>query len=108
MDSQASRAAKNEALFREVNERIVELTETFEAEGLEIICECSDTGCGDTFRVTTTEYDSIRAAGNRFAVISGHEDASVEHPVDRNERFTVVEKIGESGAVARALDAHTD
>lgn len=104
MESWARRAAKNEALFREVNERIVELTDTFEAEGLEVICECSNAECGETLQISITEYPLIRARGNRFAILAGHEDSTVETVVARNERFIVVEKTGESGDVARDLD----
>ncbi len=98
------RAAKNEALFREVNERIFSATEAFEAEGLEVLCECSNAECAETLHLSITEYQLIRARGNRFAVLAGHEDPTVESIVERNERFIVVEKIGESGDVARDLD----
>lgn len=104
MESWARRAAKNEALFREVNERILELTDTFDAEGLEVLCECSNAECGETLQITITEYPLIRAQGNRFAILAGHEDPTIEIVVDRNERFLVVEKTGESGDVARDLD----
>jgi hypothetical protein len=104
MDSRDVRAAKNEGLFREVNDRIVEFTDTFAAEGLEIVCECSDSDCIETFLITVTEYASVRAHGTRFAVMSGHEDPAVERVYDQNERFLIVEKIGEAGDVARDLD----
>jgi predicted YcjX-like family ATPase len=104
MDSRPTRAAKNEAIYREVNERIVELTDTFAAEGLEIVCECSHPDCVEIFQITVTEYVAVRSHGNRFAVIAGHEDLTVERVYDQNERFLIVEKIGEAGDVARALD----
>jgi hypothetical protein len=108
MDSRATRAAKNEALYREVNERIVELTDTFEAEGLEIVCECSDRECVETLLITVTEYAAVRAHGNRFAVISDHQDRAVERVADQNERFLIVEKVGEAGDAARDLDPRSE
>jgi hypothetical protein len=105
VDSQAERAAKNESLFREVNERIVELTETFEAEGLEMLCECSDSVCTKTFQVTVTEYAAVRSGGTRFALMQGHQDPAIERVVEQNERFLIVEKIGEAGEVAGELDS---
>ena len=104
MESSAARAAKNEALFREVNERIRDAAETFEAEGLEALCECSDPECVETLHITMTEYSAVRESGNRFAMIAGHEDPDVERVLERNERFIVVEKTGEGGEVARELD----
>lgn len=105
MDSQATRAAKNESVFREVNERIVEVTDTFEAEGLEILCECSDSRCTTTFKITITEYGAVRSGGTRFALMQGHEDPAMERVVEQNERFVIVEKIGEAGEVAGELDS---
>jgi hypothetical protein len=42
LDARRLRAAKNQSLFRDVNERIVELSEKFEAKGmLRYVCECT-------------------------------------------------------------------
>ena len=45
LDLQRERAAKNQSLFREVNERIEDLdhTSTF----IEFICECANEECSD-------------------------------------------------------------
>ena len=104
MDSREARAAKNEAFFRDVNERILEVAERFEAEGLEALCECSDATCASILQITMSEYGTVRARGNRFAVIPGHEDPAVERVVEHNERFLVVEKTGEAAEVAHELN----
>ena len=105
MESRDARAAKNEATFRDVNDRILEAAETFEADGLLALCECSDAGCTETFPITMTEYGLLRSRGNRFALIPGHEDPALERVVEHNERFLVVEKTGEAGEVAHDLDS---
>jgi hypothetical protein len=105
MESRDERAGKNEATFRDVNDRILEAAETFDAEGLLALCECSDAGCTATFRITMTEYALVRSRGNRFALTPGHEDPTLERVVEHNERFLVVEKTGEAGDVARDLDS---
>ena len=43
MDDRATRIGKNEALFREVNERIRELTS--DERDAEFLCECGDPSC---------------------------------------------------------------
>ncbi len=104
METRDARAAKNEAVFRDVNERILDAAERFVAEGLEALCECANATCTSTLQITMTEYGTVRARGNRFAVIPGHEDPAFERVVEHNERFLVVEKRGEAAEVARDLD----
>ena len=107
MESRDARAARNEATFRDVNNRILEAAETFEAEGLLALCECSDAGCVETFQITISEYGLLRSRGNRFALIPGHEDPTLERVVEHNERFLVVEKTGEAGEVASDVDSRS-
>ena len=67
------RAARNEALFREVNENIAEIGERFglHEETLELICECGQPDCAERLSVTAAEYERLRAAGYRV-VVPGH------------------------------------
>jgi hypothetical protein len=104
VDSRAARSAKNEALFREVNDRILDVMEPFGAEGLEALCECGDGACTETFEITLNEYRGVRARGNSFAMLADHEDPTLERVVARNDRFIVVEKIGEAAEVAQELE----
>jgi hypothetical protein len=104
VSSRAVRSAKNEALFREVNNRILDAVDTVEDEGLEVLCECSDSSCTQIFPITLDEYRAVRARGERFAMLADHEDPTLERVVERNDRFIVVEKLEEAGEVARDLD----
>ncbi|MBA2360127.1 MAG: hypothetical protein H0V79_04160 [Actinobacteria bacterium] len=103
MDSRAERAARNESLFREVNERITE-TSLGSTESSRAVCECQITDCLETLEVTLEEYEVVRKEGDRFILVEGHDDPEIERVVDRTDRFIVVEKIGEAGQVARDLD----
>ena len=103
-DERAKRVAKNEAVFREINERIGELTDAQREEWLEALCECADASCVATISITLPEYEAVRTRGDRFALVAGHELPEFEHVVERNERFFVVEKIGTGADVARDLD----
>jgi hypothetical protein len=68
------RAAHNQAVFRAVNERLRLMNEAFETmTGRQTItCECADIGCVETLRVSSAEYDDIRANPRRFFVLRGH------------------------------------
>jgi hypothetical protein len=101
------RAAENQSLYRSTNERLKELNEVFEevaSVSSEWICECADTEC--TLRVSATldEYEAVRQNSRTFIVHDGHVYPEVERVVRINERFTIVEKIGDAGVVAEELD----
>jgi len=101
-DAQARKGAENQALLREVNERIEQLTR--DVSELEIVCECANTGCIETIQLSVGEYEAIRSSPVRFPIIPGHEFPEIEYVVETNERYAVVEKIGEAAESARELD----
>ena len=47
--------ARTEALFRDVNERIAESAQRFEAEATQFVCECADPHCTHRLEVTLDE-----------------------------------------------------
>jgi hypothetical protein len=98
----AARAAKNERLFREVNERILELQEDFGRtyETADFICECSHLACTEHIRLTLAEYGSVRAEPAQFVVTPGHVDLNYERVIRATERYAVVEKFGVAGRMA--------
>jgi hypothetical protein len=98
----AARAAKNESVYREVNEHISELEERFGAQELtSFVCECSLLECHSPVQATLDEYRAVRAEPMRFLVLHAHVDPDYERVVTRTDRFSVVEKFGLSGDVAR-------
>ena len=56
-EDQARKAAKNQALFRDVNERIEELVG--EAWHPEFVCECADEHCIETLELSITKFESL-------------------------------------------------
>jgi hypothetical protein len=98
-----SRVAKNEILFREVNERIRELGDRFGlpvADTMDFLCECSRRSCAGSVALTLEEYEQVRSTDTHFFVLPGHVDPEIERVVRANDRFVVVEKIGEAGRAA--------
>jgi hypothetical protein len=112
MDRRHERQARNEALFRNVNERIEELVdETLEhhAQGATVwdfVCECQDRDCAERIPLTRIEYEAVRADGKRFVVAPSpeHVDTNIEVVVDMSTRYWVVEKTGETGRLAEEQD----
>jgi hypothetical protein len=103
-DVRQERAAKNQAVFRDVNEGIRDITEVQEETRGEILCECEDLTCVARIPVTLKEYELVRAHGHRFLVLDGHGRHDVETVVDRTDRYMVVEKIEHGAVVAHRLD----
>ena len=95
-------AAKNQSLFREVNERIRELRRS--SDPIDFACECTLDGCSDSMPLTMAEYEAVRSVPAHFAVLPGHEVAEVERVVAENGRYAVVEKLGAGERVAVAFD----
>jgi hypothetical protein len=87
------RRARTEALFRDVNERIAESAERFDASSTQFVCECADPNCTHRLEATLTEYEQVRADGATFMIAPGHEHADIERIVERRSRFTVIEKV---------------
>jgi hypothetical protein len=96
------RAAKNQSLFREVNERIGDLAR--DASFSTFICECLDETCTEGISLTLEEYEHIRRDSNSFFVLHGHDVAEVEEIRERTDRYIVVSKIGAGAVVAERLD----
>jgi hypothetical protein len=90
------RRATTEALFRDVNERIAESAERFDADGSEFVCECSDPSCTHRVSATLAEYEEVRGDPTTFLVVSGHEEGDIERVVSDRGRFRIVEKFQET------------
>ena len=103
---QEERLALNEAIFRDVNERIREISNTFgqKDETYAFLCECSDPKCVDKVVMTSAEYEYVRSDPTRFVVAKGHVLPEVESVVDRAKDHVVVEKEGAAADIAIRLD----
>jgi hypothetical protein len=100
------RIARNDAVFRDANERIRASAEAYDAETVPFLCECADLSCRTVILLSLPEYESIRASGRRFLNAPGHEVAlqGAGSVVERRQGYVVVEKEQRAGEVAEALD----
>jgi hypothetical protein len=105
----AARVAENEDAFRRANERIETAAEGIRFGLIPFICECPDRGCTSLARLKAHEYERVRASGNRFLVVPGHEVISVDGVTiarvgQKFDRYSMMEKVGEAGERAKELD----
>lgn len=92
MNDQVKRA-RTEALFRDVNERIAESAQRFDAPSTQFVCECADPNCTHRLEATLEEYEEVRADGATFMLAPGHEHRDIERVVEKKRGFNVVEKV---------------
>jgi hypothetical protein len=106
MNSWREKEARNQALFREANERNDEVGESFGTDGRSsFLCECGNRECTQTIDLSRPEYERVRAHGNRFVVVVNHENPEAESVVEQNSRFAVVETYaGAASRIARESD----
>jgi hypothetical protein len=104
VDKREERIARNEALFRVVNERVREVRPEEGEELVGFLCECGDDSCTEVIDLAVNEYEAVRADPTHFFVVRGHEIPSVEAVVARTDRYLVVRKNPEEAAIARDTD----
>ena len=110
-DERKVRVAKNEALFRSLNERVKEMAEPFlevsersATQRIGFVCECGREDCYETIELVLDEYEHARAKSDRFVIAPGHDTPAVERVVSRGDRFWIVEKHPEESRIAAAHD----
>ena len=107
MDERARRIGLNEAVFREVNERVDALNRELggDDERLDLLCECGDATCVDLISMTTGAYQDLRSDGRLFAVVPGHDVPEVETVVaDHGTYAVVMKRPGVPAEVAEETD----
>jgi hypothetical protein len=104
----AARAARNDAVFQEANERIDQFARAVYGDGdepLPFLCECGDITCTEIVEITRSEYQALRQVPVRFATVPGHEGGEEwARVVVENDRYAIVEKLGAAAEVAAELD----
>ena len=102
-----SRVGLNEAAFREVNERLNALNETFApmTDNVSLVCECANGSCAERIDMTPARYEELRANPDHFAIVPGHEAPEVERVIERQAGFEIVQKVrGEAAQLAVETD----
>jgi len=105
MDDRGRRIGENEIVFREVNERLRELGESFSlvSDIAEFVCECADTSCTERVQMSLAEYEHVRSDPKWFVVVPGHEVPEYERVKEQMKGYAIVEKLrgGPAGMAIR-------
>jgi hypothetical protein len=107
VDERQRRLAKNEALFREANERIEELAIDHRRgpdSQYEFFCECANPDCTFPIRLPLSVYENVRADARQFVVLPLHYTPEIEDLVGEEERYWIVRKSGEVAEYVEELD----
>ena len=97
--------AQNEALFREVNERVDAIAHKLGPNvPYEFLCECANADC--TFRLTlpTSIYEAVRSDPAQFVMLPNHYTPEVEELIVQEETYWIVRKTGEAAEYVERLD----
>ena len=91
MSESLERLARNQALFREVNERVEKIAGDNNA--VEFVCERSNTECIESVELTLAAYERIRSTSTWFVIKRDHDIPQIERIVSRDDGYVVVEKL---------------
>lgn len=106
----AERVAENEVTFRRANETIGDFAHSASlVERIPFICECGEAACFQLVPLSLGEYEAVRQEATLFLVAPGHAITGPDlgRVVRTEPGYSVVEKIGISGEVARRRDPRT-
>jgi hypothetical protein len=107
MSEQERKLGLNEAMFRQVNERLEELNRTFAdyTGTFEVVCECVDIGCAERIAILPKEYERVRSDPTLFIVVTGHEVVGIERETQQRNGYEIVRKTaGDAAEAAKATD----
>ena len=106
-DQRTKKVAQNQAMFREVNERIEDINEALgEMSGeFVVVCECADPLCAEQIALSREAYERTRSNSAQFIIKPGHEAADIEEIIATEAEYVVVEKHeGEPAGMAQKTD----
>jgi len=111
MEERQRRLGLNEAMFREVNERVEDMNQTFASVtgSFDIFCECGDLSCTERVTVEKDVYERVRSDATHFLLRAGHEDPTVESVIESHDSYVIVAKEGdEVERVVEQTDPRSD
>jgi hypothetical protein len=106
VDARAERLARNELLFRDLNEQVEFVAGPLDRDGdtFEFFCECSDVDCTLRLPITLNVYEGVRSDPTLFVVAPTHDRAEIEDVLRRTDAYQIVKKRGEAAQFAAAGD----
>jgi hypothetical protein len=94
----AREVLRNQRVFREVNERIAQITLRQEALDAEFLCECGRDDCASAITLDVNEYESLRGQDGFFLLVPGHAVEGVDRVVESRDGYELVVAVVEEEA----------
>lgn len=95
------RNARAQVIYREVNDRIREMDESFRSlDQTVVMCECGR-GCAERLEVPVDEYDQARREPTHFLVATPHVAVEVDRVIEDHGSWLLVEAVGVAAEIAR-------
>jgi hypothetical protein len=108
----AKRAARNQVLFRDVNERVKDVNDHFQSFTTlqEWVCECANDTCTEHIEMSCDDYEKIREGAERFFVAPSEDHIwpDVEAVIERRDAYWIVEKSGLAAEIAKDQDPRSE
>jgi hypothetical protein len=106
VDARAERLARNELLFRDLNEQVELVADSLDEAGtlFEFFCECSDVDCTLRLPMALAVYEEVRSDPTLFVVAPSHDNPEIEDVLSRTDAYQIVRKRGEAAQFAAADD----
>jgi hypothetical protein len=82
-----------QVIFREINERVAEITVQYDESRSEFVCECGRNDCMDQVELELGEYQMIRAGGDYFIAATGHCVDGVDQVAESRDGFDVLVQV---------------
>jgi hypothetical protein len=102
MDAREERLARNELLFRDLNEQVEFVATPLDSDAgtFEFFCECPDVDCTLRLPITLAAYENVRSDPTLFVVALGHDRPEIEEVLDRTDAYQIVRKQGGAAQLA--------
>jgi hypothetical protein len=98
------RAARNEVLFRDANEKLGQKRQELDIDGrTPFLCECADPECVELIRLSLEQYERVRGHASWFVLTAGHDEPDAEQVEDHGD-YVIVEKVGVARRIAEEED----
>jgi hypothetical protein len=106
MDAREERLARNESLFRDLNEQIEFVAKPLDPDAhlFAFFCECSNIDCTLSMPMPLTVYEEVRADPTTFVVAPGHDLPEIEEVVRRTAEYQIVRKHGDAARLVTEDD----
>ena len=104
------RIAKNDAAFREANEKIERTAADSDLqEAVPFLCECADVECTEIVRLSLDDYREVRSEAKHFINAPGHHVAAhgAARVIAERDGYEIVEKLGRAAEIAEDLDTRS-